>query len=332
MATLKDVAKLAHCDVSTVSRALNNSSHVHPETRARVMAAVEQLSYKPNVLVKGLSKGKRNTLGIVIPRIQLSIFADVVTGIEAEAHRNGYATLISTTRDNAEREKEELNRLRSGFIDGMIIAGTGKNNRLIRSIRQEGIPVTQIIRYADPLIGGVYLNYEQIGYKATQRLLEQGSRHIGIINGSLLISPYKDRLKGYQRAMKEADLETIVVDIDTESRGMEYGYDCALKMIDQNVSLDGILAATDAQGIGVLRALKENGIACPDKVRVISMTGYSVGSMLETSLTSVEMPASEIGVRAVKMNLEEIRRKPDYQRERPHQIVLDAEIVARESG
>jgi len=75
MATLKDVARRACVDVSTVSRALNNTSYVHPDTKARIMAAVEELSYQPNVLARGLRQGKRNTIGVVVPKISFSIFA-----------------------------------------------------------------------------------------------------------------------------------------------------------------------------------------------------------------------------------------------------------------
>ena len=94
MATLKDVAKLACVDVSTVSRALNNTSYVHPDTKARIFAAVKELSYQPNLLAKGLRQGKRNTIGVVIPRLILTGFAEITQGIEEEARKPGYATPI----------------------------------------------------------------------------------------------------------------------------------------------------------------------------------------------------------------------------------------------
>ncbi|SEA19065.1 transcriptional regulator, LacI family [Lachnospiraceae bacterium NK3A20] len=331
MSTLKDVAKLAHCNVSTVSRALNNTSYVHPETRARIMEAVKQLGYHPNVLKKGLQMGKRHTIGVVVPQIQLSIFGDLLPGIEQEAKKHGYAILISTTRDNAFTEKEELNRLRNGFIDGMIVAGTGRNNRLIRSIHADGIAITQIIRENDPLLGGVYVDYESIGYTAANYMYSKGCHHIGLINSSHLIIPYRDRMIGYKTAMKEHDLDPLTIELDTGVHSVQYGYDCALRLIDQEPRLDGILAGNDAQGIGVLRALRENGIACPDEIRVISMTGYEVGKMLETSLTAVELPAFEIGERACRMNIEEIERKDPDIWPKPKQVILDAKIVKRES-
>ena len=106
MATLKDVAALAHVDVSTVSRTLNNSSYVHPDTRARVMAAVEELSYRPNVLARGLRRGKLNMIAVVIPKLSFSIFAEVVSGIEEEARKNGFSIMIINTGNDKTVEKE----------------------------------------------------------------------------------------------------------------------------------------------------------------------------------------------------------------------------------
>ena len=77
MATLKDVARLACVDVSTVSRALNNTSYVHPDTKARIYAAVKELSYQPNVLAQGLRQGKRRTIGLLVPKLHLTIFAEI---------------------------------------------------------------------------------------------------------------------------------------------------------------------------------------------------------------------------------------------------------------
>lgn len=105
MATLKDVAKLACVDVSTVSRALNNTSYVHPDTKARILAAVKELSYQPNVLAKGLRQGKRHTIGIVVPRLSMTVFAELIQGIDEEARYHGYSILVCTTEDDPDVER-----------------------------------------------------------------------------------------------------------------------------------------------------------------------------------------------------------------------------------
>ncbi len=329
MATLKDVAALAHCDVSTVSRALNNTSYVHPETKARIMAAVKELSYKPNVIARGLRRGRLNTIAVVIPKLSFSIFSEVASGIEDEARRRGFATIIVNTGNDKMVEKENLNRLRNGFVDGMIVAGTGQNTRIIRDIAVE-MPVVQVIRRYDLKMSSVVVDYTNIGYQSVRFLYKQGCRKIGLINGSEKIPPYADRYRGYKQAIKELDLPEITAERDSKLRGMKYGYDCSVKLIDENMELDAILAATDAQGMGAIRALKDNGLHTPQDVRVLSMTGHRVGDMLETSLTSVELPGFEIGQKAAAMVIEAIESDDKHKPAVQH-LAFSATLIERES-
>lgn len=335
MATLKDVAKLACVDVSTVSRALNNTSYVHPDTKARIYAAVKELSYTPNVLAQGLRQGKRHTIGVVVPRLFLTVFAEITQGIEEEARKRGYAILLSSTEDDPEIEKQILNRLRNGFVDGIIIAGTGKNNRLLRDIRSTGLAVTQIIRRQDPKINSVMVDYSVCGYDAVKYLVSKGCKEIGLVNGSMNIAPYKERYEGYSKAIKELGLTETVSRPDehtTNLNSMEYGYQAVSELLDINPDLDAIMAAVDIQGIAALRVLHEREIKVPEQIRVISLTGHSIGSMLETAMTSMEMPAQEIGEKAALMTIEDIESKKKAGEIHPQHLMFSSTLVERESS
>ena len=209
MATLKDVAKLACVDVSTVSRALNNTSYVHPDTKARIFAAVKELSYQPNVLAQGLRQGKRHTIGVVVPRLQFTVFGEIVKSIEQTAQKLGYATLISTTEESAKVERETLSRLRNGFVDGIILAGTGANGRLVRDIKSSGLPVAQVVRRQERDISSVVADYEACAHDGTMFLADKGCMEIGLINGSMDIAPYLARYKGYKKAIAKRELPEI---------------------------------------------------------------------------------------------------------------------------
>lgn len=330
MATLKDVARLACVDVSTVSRALNNTSYVHPDTKARILAAVKELSYQPNVLARGLRQGKRHTIGVVVPRLHLTIFAEITQGIEEEARKHGYATLICNTEDDAKIEKECLNRLRNGFVDGIIIAGTGRNNRILRDIQASGLTVTQVIRKQDEQINSVVLDYEVCGYEAAKYLASKGCKVIGLINGSMQLAPYRERYEGFQRAASEFGLTEVSSVTTSPINSMDYGYQCTRDLLDREPHLDSIMAAVDAQGLGVLRALKERNIKVPEQIRLISLTGHVIGEMLETSMTSMEMPAKEMGKKAALMTIEEIEAPPDEKPSSQH-LVFSSTLVERES-
>lgn len=331
MATLKDVAKLACVDVSTVSRALNNTSYVHPETKARIFAAVKELSYRPNVLAQGLRQGKRHTIGLVVPKLDLTTFAEIVQGAEQEARRLGYAALICNTEDDPKIEAECLSRLRSGFVDGIVIAGTGRCARLLRDLHSGGISVVQIIRQQEARLSSVVADYEACGYEGVKYLAKKGCRQIGLINGDETLAPYRERRIGCQRAMRELGLPETMAAFLEPGNSYDYGYRCAEALLDQNPELDAIMASVDVQGLGAMRALKDRGRRVPQDVRVISLTGHSIGGLLETSMTAMEIPAREMGEKATRMLIEEIEAPADA-KPAPQHLTFPAALAERESG
>ncbi|MGT2742825.1 LacI family DNA-binding transcriptional regulator [Streptococcus plurextorum] len=330
MATLKDVAKLACVDVSTVSRALNNSSYVHPETKARILEAVKELSYQPNILAKGLRQGKRNTIGVLVPHLHLTAFAEIIKGIEEMATKEGFATLICHTEDSELFEKEYLNRLRNGFVDGIIIAATGQNKKLICDIQASGLPVMQIMRKQIAEISSVTVDYRSSAREAVRYFVNKGCRHIGLINGELRLAPYRERYEGYKKEIRSRGLLETITEQEGAFNTMTYGYSCTLELLEKNPELDAIIAAVDMQGIGALRALKERGKRVPKDVRLISLTGQEIGAMLETSMTAMEIPAVEIGVKAAQMLIESLKSKSSYPRVAKH-LVYNSMLVERES-
>lgn len=331
MATLKDVARLANVDVSTVSRALNNTSYVHPDTKARIYAAAKELGYHPNAIAQALRQGRRHTIGVVVPRLHLAIFSEILQGIEEEGRTRGYATLVGVTEDDPSAERERLNRLRNGFVDGILIAPTGKNSRLVRDIQASGIPVVQVVRKQDARISSVTEDYEGCGSEAVRYLYARGCRQMGLIDGSQHLAPYRDRYLGYCHAIEELGLQGIFSGCDNYPvNSFEYGYECASQLIEENPNLDAIIASVDVQGLAAIRVLTEHGIRVPEQVRVISLTGHAVGGMLETAMTSMEMPARELGCQAVRMLVDEIEAPGDRKPGLRH-LVLTPTLVERES-
>ena len=330
MATLKDVAKLACVDVSTVSRALNNTSYVHPDTKAKIYAAAKELGYHPNVMAQALRQGRRHVIGVVVPRLHLAIFSEILQGIEEEAQRLDYTTMVCVTEDDPKVEKDRLNRLRNGFVDGIIVAATGRNGRLLRDIQASGVSVVQLVRRQDPKISSVVADYEACGYDAVKYLFNRGCRQIGIIDGAQHLAPYKLRRDGYMRAVGELGLTPILSACEETANSFEYGYECAHQLLDSSSRLDAVIASVDVQGLGAIRALAERHVRIPDDVRVISLTGHKVGGMLETSMTSMEIPAHEMGIKAAKMLIEEIEA-PSAEKSGPQHLSFSVSLVERES-
>lgn len=330
MATLKDVAKLANVDASTVSRALNNTSYVHPDTKERVLKAVKELSYRPNVLAQGLRQGKRYTVGVVLPKLYFTIFAEVLRGIEKKAEEHHYCTLVCSTEDDFVRERECLNRLRNGFVDGIIVAGTGKSGRLLRDMKASDIPLVQIIRNQEREISSVVADYEAAAYQAVRYLADKGCKQIGFINSALSLRPYHDRYKGYISAVKRLKLEEIYPTATEKMQDFAYGFRCAEELLNRYPLLEGMIAANDILGMGAIRAMSKNKRRIPEDVKLMSLNGHSVGEMLQVSMTSMEIPAALIGEKAMELLLEEIQ-SGNRQGQPAKHLVFNTRLVERES-
>ncbi|WP_051007890.1 LacI family DNA-binding transcriptional regulator [Peptoniphilus timonensis] len=174
MTTLKDVAKLANVDVSTVSRALNNSGYVHPQTKKRIMEAVEELSYKPNLLIKGVKKGKRKNICVMIPSLFLSMFGELVQLIEEKAREYEYEIVIINTNDDPNVEEISLKKVRDSYTDGLLIVSTGQNKRLIRDINSSDLPVVQLVRNQTDHLSSVDVNYFNCAHEGVHFLHKCG--------------------------------------------------------------------------------------------------------------------------------------------------------------
>lgn len=329
MATLKDVAKLANVDISTVSRALNNKGYVHEETKKKIIEAVEELSYHPNILAKGLRQGKKHTIAFVVPRLAITIYSDMIAPFSEAARKMNYECLICVSDDDVQQEKEILERLRGGTVDGIVISSTGKNNKLIREIKNEGVCILQAVRKQDESLSSIISDYYTTGYEAVKFLYSKGCRNIGLIIGNLSLHPYKERYAGYMKAVRELGLEPIVVMDETNPNKVHYGMNCADKLLDQYPALDGLLASVDSQGIGAIRELTQKGKRIPEDIKVMSLTGIRLGGFLETAMTAMEVPAGEIGETAAEIIIKDIESKAE--RRTVKNLVFNSTLVERET-
>lgn len=330
MATLKDVAKLANVDVSTVSRALNNTSYVHPDTKEKIYAAAKELGYHPNAMARALRQGRGHVIAVVVPRLHLTIFSEILQGIEADAEKRDYMTLVCVTEDDPKIEKDRLNRLRNGGVDGIIIAATGRNGRILRDIQASGVPVVQLVRRQELDFSSVVADYEASGREAVQYLYNKGCRSIGLIAGAQDLAPYRGRYEGYRKAVEQLGLEEITGSSDRIVNSFGYGVESAVQILDENPEIDAIIAAVDVQGLGAIRAAAERGLKIPEQIKIMSLTGHRVGRMLETAMTSMEMPAFQMGEAAANLVIDEI--EADAKHKPAHRHINFAPIlVERES-
>lgn len=313
MTTLKDVAKLANVDVSTVSRALNNSGYVHPQTKKRIMEAVEQLSYKPNLLVKGVKRGKRKNLCVMIPSLFLSMFGELVQLIEEKARDYEYEIVIINTNDDPDIEEISLKKVRDSYTDGLLIVSTGQNKRLIRDINSSDLPVVQLVRNQTDHLSSVDVNYFNCAHEGVHFLHKCGCERIALINGIMEIRPFAERYRGYLKAISELSQDDLSIRNDYYNMDFfKTGYEKFKELDKEHGDVDGILTANDLQAMGVLRSAKDLEYKIPEDLKILSLAGHSMGDLLETKITSMEMPLDLIANKSVELLINKINSKSDY--------------------
>lgn len=310
MSTIKDVAALANVSVSTVSRALSGKVPVEESTRQRVMDAVEKLNYSPNVLAKGLKNGKTNIIALIIPDISNMIYPAVARGVEAEAKKHGYRVILCNTDEDERTEAEYIKQLREQSIDGFIIASAARNPKRIVEADKAGVPVILLFRELDCEVDQVLVENEKGAYEATKYLLERGCKKIAVVNGRQEIVLYKDRYKGYLRALKEAGIsadESLTINLTIENE--ESGFNAVSSMLNNGIKPDAVFCTSDPIAWGAVRAAVNYGLNIPEDLSIIGFDNLEMSRVMQPSLTTVSQPYYKMGVLASAQLIEKIENK-----------------------
>jgi LacI family transcriptional regulator len=330
MATIRDIARLTNVDASTVSRALNDDSRVHPETKERIVQTARRLSYRPNLLARGLKEKRTQIIALLLPSFEMSIFSDVAAGVEAAARENDYSVVLCNTMDNSEIENEYIDKLKNRLVDGFVCAAAASNGSVVSRIKNEKIPLVQIIRIIEEDVDAFSLDYYKAAYDATVYLVGKGCRSISLINGSLEVIPFVERFNGYIQALDDRGIR---VDnqkiINAGQSSLVNGFEGMMNILEKNAGIDGVLASTDVLAIGAIRAIKKRGLMLVRDIKLIGCTGNPVTALLETPLTVMEMPGFKIGYRAAERLIDLIEGRGD-----PNPVVVrfEAELIERESA
>lgn len=312
--TIYDVAERANVGIGTVSRVLNNSPNVRPETRERVLAAIKELDYRPSPIARRLSLRKTLTIGVIVPFFTRPSFVERLRGVEAAVAESEYDLVVFNVETPEKRDayfREVPHRQR---FDGLIIISLAPTDEDVRYFAHAGTP-TVLVDAHHPELNCVVVDDVEGGRLATQHLIDLGHRKIGYISDPLE-NPFnftssRNRYRGYRRALKEAG---IPFRHEYHQQG-EHGHYQAKVMAERLLDLDdpptAIFAASDTQAMGVLEALRERGLRCPDDVALVGYDDIEVAEYL--GLATVRQPLYESGLRGVELlldTIEETSRPP----------------------
>lgn len=330
MATLKDVAREAEVSVSTVSRALNNSEKVHPDTQRHVQEVAEELGYMPSRVARRLrvKNGKASLIGLVIPDIQNPFFADVTRGVEDVAQDHDYALLLSNSDEDSNKQRLALEILQTEDVDGVIVPPVGLEDPAIKQLLDTDIAVVCVDRrLRNARVDTILSDNRDGAYEAVSHLIELGHRRIGFIGGVPHISTLTDRRQGYEEALRS---EGLTVDSSLVIEGnscRERGNESTKQLLALNSPPTALFTGNNLSTLGALSALNEEEIAVPDEMAVVGYDDVPWSMALNPPPTVVDQPGYEMGRRAAEILLD---RLEDPNRS-PTTMTLQPKLIVRQS-
>lgn len=329
VARLVDVARTANVSVATVSRFLNNRLRLPEATVRRIRQAIAEHDYQPNKHARGLSGGRSDTLGLVLPDIANPYFARLAAAVEREAARQGYELTLCASLNTKERERDYLSRLSHSSVDGIIFVSNHADDGLLRdpiNASKRGIVILDE-DIADVRGAKVFSDNEQGGFLAARHLIEMGHRRIAFFGGPEAMRSTQSRLVGVRRAIAEAGEAVELSDLYFGPYSPEHGRACAERFLATGRKASAILVSSDEIMIGALEILRREGVSVPAELSLIGFDDIAPFILFDPPLTSIRQPVDAMGRRAVDLLIRGLRG------EKVDGIVehLPVELVLRES-
>ncbi|MCU6708991.1 catabolite control protein A [Paenibacillus sp. J5C_2022] len=327
--TIYDVAREAGVSMATVSRVVNNNPNVKPATRKKVYEAIERLGYRPNAVARGLASKRTTTVGVVIPDISNSIFAEVARGIEDIANMYHYNIILCNADKKKDKEIRVVNTLLEKQVDGLLFMGGAVTEDHLQAFKTANVPVVLCATSDESeQIPSVDINHEEAAYDAVMKLIQNGHKRIGMISGTLQdpASGYA-RFQGYKRALQESGLSYDESLVRIGNYRYESGVEAMKYFIELNERPTAVFSATDEMAIGAIHCIQDSGLQVPGDISVISVDNSRMASMVRPQLTAVAQPMYDIG--AVSMRLLTKLMKKEHVEQ--YKVTLPHEIVMRQS-
>lgn len=328
---MKDIARDLGVSLMTVSKALRSHSDISEQTRKRVVKRARELDYRPNWIARSLVTRRTYLVGLIIPDLMHSFFAEVAKGIARKFEPLAYQVVISNSEENADTEARQLELLLDRKVDGLIVASAQSNGRgqLFRTLGQRGVPYVLIDRMPDGLEAHfVGVKDEEIGLLATTHLIEQGCRRIAHIRGPAIPTSV-GRLKGYRRALTRHRLDAGPEYVVSGQYNDSVGHEAMRQLLRLAQPPDGVFCYNDPVAAGAIKAVLESGLRVPQDVAIIGAGNVHYSDLLRVPLSTVDQGSSVIGQTAAELLIRCMESKKPLP---PERILIPPQLVVRESS
>ncbi len=307
-ATILDIAKKVGVSAMTVSRALTGSTEVSAATRKKVLECAAALEYRPNRWARSLVTSRSSIIGVVIPDIGHSYFAEITGGIEEIVEKEGYDLLLCHSGMDPGRERAELDTLIGSQVDGLIVASEQPENapKSFHELKRRKIPFVLIDRFfPEAPFPSVRVDDREVGRLATQYLIELGHRRIAFIQGRAL-STATLRFQGYRDALKDGGIPFRKELIEPGRFDIASGREAMKRLLQVKNPPTAVFAANDPMAIGAVYACRDAGLGIPANISIVGAGNIEGAHHPTPFLTTVDWPRREMGRAAASLLLDQI--------------------------
>jgi LacI family transcriptional regulator len=335
MYTIRDVARLADVSITTASAVINGKRTVKEALRLRVIRAMEALDYHPDSVARSLKVRRTNTVGIVVPDVTNPFYPEIMRPMEDVARRSGYSVIFCDSNEDRELERSQLSTLFSRRVDGVVIAPADPYAVRDRLMRRR-LPFVLFDRVPANFPGAAVVtdNFEA-SRNAVRYLIGLGHERIGIVIHGAHLAAVVDRLEGFKQALKDEHLairEEYIRRADVGDLTLQSACQCGVELLRLPDPPTAIFCGNNRVTLGVMRALGELRVPCPERVSVLGFDDFDWAASSKPRITTVAQPTYEIGKQAMQLLVQKMEDEKDgLGQGGSHLIVLPCQLRIRDS-
>jgi LacI family transcriptional regulator len=329
--TMRDVARTAAVSIKTVSRVVNQEGEISADTRKRVLAVIDALGYRPNLVARGLVSRKTGIIGLVIPDITNPFFAEMTRGVQDMVRASGRNLMICSADEAVDIEVNSLHSLVAQSVDGIIVFGSMVSDLTLPAFAQSingRMPLVTINNITEhEAISRIMLKNLDGAAQVMRHLLARGHTRIGMLAPVTVSSYVPRRLRGYRDALQDAGVHADPAWVRFSPPTITDGYRSALELLLEHRELTALFCYNDLMAIGAMRACADLGLRVPLDLAIAGYDDIQLAEVVTPALTTVRVDKIALGRRAVQHLLNRIQ-SPDAI---AHDEEIDVTLVERES-
>lgn len=308
--TMKDIAKVTGVSTATVSRVLNGNYPVNVDTKKKILKAMEELSYEPNLVAKNLRSKKSNLVAIIVADIKNPYYVSIAKEIDDYLFKKGYNLITCSTDESIEKEAQIIRLLLSKQIDAVAVSPSDSEHSKLTGLIEQNVPIVLVDRKMNNLssVPFVGINNFKEAYNLTEYLIKKGHEKIGVITGTLNTSTGKDRLDGFKKAMEDHGLsvdEKWIFNGDFEEKK---AYEALTHFLKTKQKLPtALLSCNNLMTKGAMTALKEDHRKIPKDISLVSFGALANQELFNVQITCIELDTSFIGKKVAELLLTQLQ-------------------------